>query len=126
MRDLILRADRPVLFACALRLAAAIGWGGLGYSALSSQRLSRELVAATGERDAAIEKHQRLERSAGELAQVEAKLVAAKAEFNRAGQMWAAAQRELDMLSKRLDQARERVAQTGSIKQAEPPKRPAR
>jgi uncharacterized protein HemX len=126
MRDLILRADRPLLLACGLGLAAVIGWGSFGYSAWSSRQLSRELVAATAQRDGAIDKHQRLERSAGELAQVEGKLTTAKAEFDKAARMWAAAQQELATLNKRLDQARERVAQTGSIKQPEPPKRAAR
>jgi exonuclease VII small subunit len=126
MRDLILRADRPLLLACGLGFAAVIGWGSFGYSAWSSRQLSHEVVAVTAERDAALERHQRLERSAGELNQVEGRLAAAKAEFDKAARMWAAAQQELAALNKRLDQARERVSQTGSIKQPEPAKRTSR
>jgi hypothetical protein len=40
--------------------------------------------------------------------------------------MWAAAQQELATLTKRLDEARQRVSQTGSIKPTEPAKRAAR
>jgi uncharacterized protein HemX len=126
MRDLLLRADRPLLLACGLGLAAVIGWGSFGYSAWSSRQLSHELKAVAAQRDATVEKHQRLERTAGELAQVEAKLATTKAEFDKAARMWAAAQQELATLSKRLDQTREKVSQTGSIKQPEQPKKPAR
>ena len=126
MRDLILRADRPLLLACGLGFAAVIGWGGFAYSAWSSRQLSREVVAVTAQRDAALEKHQRLERSAGELAQVEGRLTAAKAEFDKSARMWAAAQQELSTLNKRLNEARLRVSQTGSIKPSEAPKRAAR
>jgi hypothetical protein len=126
MRDLILRAGRPHLLACGLGFAAVIGWGSFGYSAWSSRQLTHHLGAITEQRDEALAKFQRLERSAGELSQVEAKLSAARADFDKAARMWAAAQHELAALNKRLDQARERVSQTGSIKQPEPAKRSAR
>jgi exonuclease VII small subunit len=126
MRDLILRADRRLLVCCGLGLAGVIGWGSFAYSAWSSRQLSRQVEAITAQRGEALEKYQRLERSAGELAQVEGKLGAARAEFDKAARMWAAAQQELAALNKRVDQARERVSQTGSIKQPEPAKRAAR
>src|SRR5687767_11978153 len=126
MRDLILRADRPLLLACGLGFAAVIGWGSFGYSAWSSRQLTHQLGAITEQRDEALARFQRLERSAGELSQVEAKLGAARVEFDKAARMWAAAQQELATLNKRLDEARQRVSQTGSIKPTEPPKRAGR
>jgi zinc resistance-associated protein len=86
----------------------------------------------TAERDAAFAQRDRLQESAGELAQVEARLSSARVEYSRVVQGWAEAKaragvvkQELATLSKRLDQAKDRVSQTGSIRQAEPPQRPA-
>lgn len=126
MRELLFRAERSLIVICALGLAAATGWASFAFSAWSSRQLSDQVSALNAERDEAVERFRRLERSAGELSQVEAKLNVARVEFNRAAQMWAAAQQELAVLSKRLEQTRERVSQTGSIRQAEPAKRPAR
>jgi zinc resistance-associated protein len=113
-------------------LGPALGRGGHPGvdSALDSPARAGSLTA---ERDAALAKHERLQEAAGELAQVEARLGSARVEYSRVVQGWAEAkaragvvQQELATLTKRLDQAKDRVSQTGSIRQAEPPQRPAR
>jgi chromosome segregation ATPase len=130
MLELISRTKRSVLIASALAFAAVLGWGSLAYSAFTSQG---QVNSVTAERDAALAQRDRLQESAGELAQVEARLSSARVEYSRVVQGWAEAkaragvvQQELATLTKRLDQAKDRVSQTGSIRQAEPPQRPAR
>ena len=71
-------------------------------------------------------KHEQLQRSAGELKQVEAKLNMGNAELSRTVRAWAAAEQKLAILNKRVEEATEVVSQTGSIRQTAPPKRPAR
>ena len=71
-------------------------------------------------------KHEQLQRSAGELKQVEAKLNMGNVELNRTVRAWAAAEQKLATLNKRVEEAKEGVSQTGSIRQTPPPKRPAR
>jgi zinc resistance-associated protein len=130
MLDLVTRAERSVLIASALAFAAVLGWGSFAYSAFSSQG---RVNSVTTERDAALAQRDRLQEAAGELAQVEARLGSARIEYGRVVDGWAEAkaragvvQQELATLTKRLDQAKDRVSQTGSIRQAEPPKPPTR
>jgi uncharacterized coiled-coil protein SlyX len=129
MLHLLLRAERPFQIGCALGLAALIGWGGFIYTAFSSRH---ELSAVRAELNEALANHERLQQTAGDLSHVQAKLSATRLEYGRTVQAWAetrarteAAQQELATLTKRLDQARDRVSQTGSIR-SEPPKAPAR
>ena len=132
MRHLLARAEKPFLIGCALAALAVTGWTGFAYAALSSRQQVTELRA---ERDDAATRLRRLEESAGDLGQVEAKLSAARIEYSRTVQGWAEAKaklgathQELAALSKRLDQARDRaITQTGSVRPAEPAaKAPAR
>ena len=130
MLKLISRTERSVLIGSALAFAAVLGWGSFAYSAFTSQG---QVNSLTAERDVALAQRDRLQESAGELAQVEARLGSARVEYSRVVQGWAEAkarvgvvQQELATLTKRLDQARDRVSQTGSIRQAEPPQRAAR
>ena len=81
---------------------------------------------AIADRNAVRAKHEQLQRSAGELKQVEAKLNMGNAELNRTVRAWAAAEQKLATLNKRVEEAKESVSQTGSIRQTAPPKRPAR
>ena len=130
MMNLLLRADKGLLLGCALGVAALTGWSSFAYSSLSSRSEAKVLRA---ERDAALGRHQQLQQSAGDLAQVEAKLAAARNDYTRTVQGWAeartrlgTAQQELAVLSKRIEASKERVTQTGSIKASpEPPKTPA-
>jgi zinc resistance-associated protein len=123
------RDYRLIVVLGALALAVFGGWVGLAYSVVSSRS---EITALRAERDAAVAEHERLATSVGELRQVETKLVSARAEYARVAQAWADAkskvattQQDLAAVTKRLEQAGERVSQTGSVR-AESPKTPAR
>jgi DNA anti-recombination protein RmuC len=141
MPDLLQRLNRARLLYCGLGLAALLGWGSFAYMVWSARHLSQEISSLLGERNELIAarnearaKHEQLQRSAGDLRQVEAKLAAARAEYRRVLEMTeakahaASAKEEMTGLLKRIGQAkeRERHDQTGSIRQPEPPKRPIR
>jgi uncharacterized coiled-coil protein SlyX len=75
---------------------------------------------------------QHVQETFGKLSEMEAKLGSARVEYSRVVQGWAdtrgklgQAQQQLAALTKRLEQARDQVSQTGSIR-AEPSKVPAR
>lgn len=121
---------RDLRVPAALALAAVTGWGAFAYSAISSRTA---VSLATAERDAAVTRHHRLQATVGDLREVEIKLGHARMQYTEAVQGWAdarakigAAQQELAGLTKRVQQARDQVNQTGSIKPSESPKRPAR
>jgi hypothetical protein len=141
MPDLLQRLNRARLLYCGLGLATLMGWASFAYMAWSARPLSEEIEALRSERTGLIAarneagaKHEQLQRSAGDLRQVEAKLAAARAEYRRVLEMTeakahgASAKEEMIGLLKRIGQAkeRERNDQTGSIRQPEPPKRPIR
>jgi DNA anti-recombination protein RmuC len=141
MPDLLQRLNRARLLYWVLGLAALLGWGSFAYMGWSARHLSEEIEALRTEqteliasRSEARAKHDQLQRSAGDLRQVEAKLNAARAELRRVVEMTEAkaqatsAKEEMAGLLKRIGQAkqRERDDQTGSIRQPEPPKRPVR
>jgi hypothetical protein len=114
MLELISRTKRPVLIGSALGFAAVFGWGSFAYTAFASQARDNSLIA---ERDAALAQRDRLQESAGEFAQVEARLSSARVEYSRVVQGWAEAkaragvvQQELATLTKRLDQAKDPVS----------------
>src|SRR5215204_5266652 len=74
----LLRLQRSSLIYCALGLAAIIGWSSFAYLTWSARELSRQVSILTTERDEAIAdrnavraKHEQLQRSAGELKQLE-------------------------------------------------------
>jgi biopolymer transport protein ExbB/TolQ len=129
----LLRLQRSSLIYCALALAAILGWSSFAYSTWSARQLSRQVSILTTERDEAIAdrnavraEHEQLQRSARELRQVEAKLNMGNAELDRTVRAWAAAEQKLAILNKRVEEAKEGVSQTGSIRLTAPPKRPAR
>ena len=130
MLRLVQRTHRVILVGSALAFAAFAGWGSFAYTAVGYDQQASVLTA---ERDSALAAKQRLQATVGELSEVEARLGSARLEYNRVVQSWAdakgrvvATQQELAQLAKRVDQAKDRVNQTGSIKPAEPPRRPAR
>ena len=129
MLYLLVRTERSLLIGSALALATLAGWGSFAYSALST---SRKIDAITGERDAALAQLQQVQETFGKLSEMETKLGSARIEYSRVVQGWAdthgklgQAQQQLAALTKRLEQARDQVSQTGSIR-TEPPKAPAR
>ena len=126
MFGLLRRPDRSFLVCCSLALAALIGWTCFALSAWSSRHLENQVSALTRDLNGALAQHDQLQRSAGELRELEGKLAAGNVELNRTVRAWAAAQDKLATLNKRLDQGQDRVAQTGSINRAETSKRTAR
>jgi seryl-tRNA synthetase len=119
--------DRSRFLAGALVIAALAGWGSFAYALLSAQGQVRELRT---ERDQAKAERDQLKQAVGDLSQVNSKLMSARAEYTKTVEAWAQARAqlgktslELSVLAKRLDQERERVTQTGSIKQPERVKR---
>jgi CHASE3 domain sensor protein len=128
MIEQLFSRQRPVLSFMAVALVALCGWGAFAYSALS---VSGKLGAVTAERDTLKASYELLQQASGDLEQVRGRLMSARLEHSQTVQGWAearakvgAAQQELAALAKRVQQARD-VAQTGSIRPAEPPKRPA-
>ncbi|MFL5209050.1 MAG: hypothetical protein ACJ8CC_07865 [Microvirga sp.] len=133
MLHLLRRTERSFLIGCGLGLAAVVGWSSFAYSAWSSRRLAEQVGSLTTERNVVLANHQKLQQATGELKQVEAKLGSARVEYGRSVEAWAetraklaAAQQELAALTKRVDQARDRVSQTGSTRPADAPKAAAR
>ena len=126
------RLERSSLIYCGLGLAAIIGWGNFAHATWSARQLSRDVRTITTERDKAIAdrkqvqaKYEQLQRSAGELKQLEAKLDQGNVELNRTVRAWAAAQQKLATLN-RLEATKDGVSQTGSIRKTAPPKPLAR
>lgn len=124
MLTLLLQRNRSFAVAAIIGLS---GWGAFAYSARSA---SGNLGAITAERDALKASYEQLQQASGDLEQVRGRLVSARVEYSQTVQGWAearakmgAAQQELAALAKRVQQARD-VAQTGSIRPAEPPRRP--
>src|SRR4051794_830918 len=133
MLHLLRRTERSFLIGCGLGLAAVVGWSSFAYSAWSSRRLAEQDGSLTTERNVVLANHQKLQQATGELKQVEAKLDSAHVEYGRSVEAWAqtraklaAAKQELAALTKRGDQARDRVSQTGSPRPADAPKAAAR
>src|SRR5215211_6864678 len=92
MLDRLLRSERSVQIGAALAVAAVAGWSSFAYSALTS---GQQVTALTVERDAAVANHdavvanyQKLEKTAGNLKEVEAKLGSARTEYSRVVQGW--------------------------------------
>ena len=84
----LLRLQRSSLIYCGLGLAAIIGWSSFAYSTWSARQLSGHVSILTTERDEVIAdrnalraKYEQLQRSAGELKQLEAKLNMGNAEL---------------------------------------------
>ena len=135
MTDLLLqRLEQLFLLCCGLALATLIGWASFAYLAWSGRHLSDQVSTLAAERNEliaerndALTKLDQLERSVGNLEQVETKLSAARAEQNRVVELTeskaqiATAKDEIAGLIKRIKQAEnlERVPGTGSTPQVE-------
>ena len=124
------RAERSFLL---LAFAAFLGWSSCAYFAWSSHSLAEQVTTLSADQKAAITKLEALQSAAGEVGQAEAKLSAARMEYSRVTQASTetksaitAAQQELATLTKRLEQAKDRAAPTGSIRPVEATKRAAR
>lgn len=132
----VLLASRParasvlplVLSACALS-----GWGAFVGKASTSRHLTSHISLLQADRDGLMARTSQLEQAntellrdgQGKLAALREELSQAIAARDAAKSQLANAQRELVASKKRLDQARDRVSETGSIKPVEPPRKPA-
>ena len=131
MTDLLLqRIERLVLLCCVLALTTLIGWGSLAYMAWSGRDLSHQLSTQAAEvseliaqRNYARATLDQLQRSVGDLRQVEAKLSEARAEHKRVVELTetkaqaTAAKDDIAGLVKRIQaENRESVAKAGSIR----------
>ncbi|GJD50608.1 Cell division coordinator CpoB [Methylobacterium crusticola] len=135
MAHLRFRPNPAGLLAVALGGVAAFGWGAFGLAASGRSAAQTRLVEVEGERDALAARQKQFQETDAELKDRQARIAAARDEIAQLGAarekakaQAALAQRDLATITKRLDQARDRVNQTGSIAPApaEPAKKPAR
>ncbi|AWN47872.1 hypothetical protein DK419_17365 [Methylobacterium terrae] len=135
MRTLRLRPNPALLAAGILGLGTLSGWGAYGVSSTGKSTLRTQLAETEGQRDALAAKVKQFQDVEAELRDRQAKIAAARDEIaqlgatrDKAKAQLAATQRDLASLTKRLDQAKDKVTQTGSITPAaaEPVKKPAR
>lgn len=116
-----------------LGVFAVAGWGAYANKASANRNLTTEISMLQTERSRLVSRHKELEQASIELVREwQGKLASAREELSQAvtardaakGQL-GISQRELVASKKRLDQARERVSETGSIKPTEPSKKAA-
>lgn len=132
---MVLRTPRPTpagLLAVALGGLALFGWGSFALTASNQRALKTELAEVRGERDALQSWQKQFKDAEAELRDVQGKIAAARDEVvqtsaarEKAKAQLAATQRDLAAVTKRLDQARDKVAQTGSIPAQDTAKKPA-
>ncbi|MGU3359682.1 hypothetical protein ACLBWX_05035 [Methylobacterium sp. M6A4_1b] len=114
-----------------LGVFAIAGWGGYASKASANRDLATEVSLLRTERSGFVSRQKELEQAKIDLVREwQGKLAAAREEVGQAVAARDAAksqlgnsQRELVASRKRLDQARDRVSETGSIKSAEPSKK---
>ncbi|MEA1832183.1 hypothetical protein U8607_08820 [Methylobacterium durans] len=126
-RPLAPRPAPTTVLAAVLGLTALAGWGAFAGKAWSQRDLTEQVELLQADRGRLLAGLKQIEQTNAELARDgQEKLASVRDELTQAltardaakGQL-AGAQRELTTLKKRLDQARDRVAETGSIKPAE-------
>jgi hypothetical protein len=118
---LLQRLKAMFLVSCGLGVAAMAGWGGFAYQASSAHRLSDQMASLVAERnameaqrDATVHKLDQLEQPPANLTQIEARLKAVGAEYNR---LWESAKAQRLKAAKEADSTA-----TGSIQKAQPAK----
>ena len=116
-----------------LGVFAFAGWGAYANKASANRNLTTEVSLLQTERSGFVNRQRELEQANIDLVrELQGKLASAREELGQAvaardaakGQL-GSSQRELVASKKRLDQARERVSETGSIKPVEPSKKAA-
>jgi hypothetical protein len=120
MEDHLLQRIKTLLLACCgLGIAALGGWAGFAYQASTAHRVSAEAAklvsdrdAMKAQRDAALHKLEQLQQPPGNLAQINARLEALGAEYNR---MWELAKAKRLEAEKTVD-----AIPTGTIQKAQP------
>jgi len=124
MLHLLYRVNPFALVLCVLGAVALVGWGSFAYSAWSGRQLSFQITVLTAERDEARSRHERLQRAAGDLSQVEGRLGAANGQLDHVLRTLAAAEYQLSQ-KRRPDQAQE-PATTGATQPTQSSKRAVR
>ena len=127
------RPTRAVAVPLVLGACALSGWGAFAGKAFANRDLKSQVSLLQADRDGLVGRQKQLEQANVDLLREwQGKLASAREELSQAvavrdatkGQL-ASSQRELITSKKRLDQARDRVSETGSIKPVEPTKKPA-
>lgn len=113
-----------------LATLAAVGWGAALYTGSSLRAVNDQVSLLEIERDTLVAEQGRIKATVGELTDVQAKLASMRDELSgmtserdKAKAQLANAQTQLATLAKRLDQARDGAAVTGSIGKAKPGKK---
>jgi outer membrane protein TolC len=124
---------RAVALSLSLGAYALAGWGAFASKASANLELTNQVSLLKTDRNALVGRQKELEQANIDLVREwQGKLASAREEVSQAfaardaakGQL-ASSQRELVASKKRLDQARDRVSETGSIKAAETSKKAA-
>jgi chromosome segregation ATPase len=116
-----------------LGVYALAGWGAYANKASANRDLATQVTLLQTERNKLVGRQKALEQAnidlgrewQGKLASAREELGQALAARDAAKSQLAGSQRELTASKKRLDQTRDRVTETGSIKPAEPSKKAA-
>ena len=127
------KPTRAQLLPLVLGVYALAGWGAYANKASASRDLTTQVNLLQTELSASVGRQSVLEQAnidlsrewKGKLALIREELSQATAARDAAKGQLAGSQRELASSKKRLDQARDRVLETGSIKPAEPSKKSA-
>ena len=114
-----------------LGVYALAGWGAYANKASANRDLATQVTLLQTERNELVGRQKALEQAntdlvrewQGKLASAREELGQALAARDTAKSQLAGSQRELTASKKRLDQARDRITETGSIKSAEPSKK---
>ncbi|KMO34009.1 hypothetical protein ACQVP2_10190 [Methylobacterium aquaticum] len=135
MRALWFRPHPAAVAAGILGLGTVSGWGAYAVSSSGKAALQTQLAEVEGQRDTLAARFKQFQDVEAELRDRQAKIAATRDEIaqlgatrDKAKAQLAATQRDLASLNRRLDQARDKVTQTGSIAPAtaEPAKKTAR
>ena len=127
------KPTRAQLLPLVLGVFTITGWGAYANKASANRNLTTEFSRLQEERSGLVSRQNELEQANIDLVREwQGKLSSAREELRQAvaardaakGQL-GSSQRELIASKKRLDQARERVSETGSIKPTEPLKKAA-
>lgn len=127
------KPTRSQLLPLILGVYALAGWGAYANKASANRDLTTQVSLLQMDRNGLVGRQKELEQANIDLVREwQGKLASAREELSQAvaardaakGQL-ASSQRELVASKKRLDQARDRVSETGSIKPVEPSKKPA-
>jgi len=129
-----LKANRAL--SATMSFLALMGWGAFAYSAGTSaraeQQLRAELTQGTAAQDQLLAERSQQQQTAGDLAQIQAKLASARGELEtlaqkreQAASQVAAARQELVVLTKRRDEKQANASKKGSVRRAKLSSKPA-